>query len=199
MTSAHATRIRLAASVAALTAVLAACSSGGSSGSAAGNNTAGSTAGALSQAGTASTPVAAPTSSTAAASTSSTDVCALLTSAQASSINHVTYGAATPKTIAPGWDKCTYKNGGKADSPVDIQDLTVDVQSMPGCWASLEKTPNRDKPVSGIGDAAFGYRIGLAVKDGSRCVQVEGLTFAELGGDYSRDVAMAKIVMGKLH
>jgi hypothetical protein len=49
-----------------------------------------------------------------------------------------------------------------------------------------------------VGDDAFGYGIGIVVKTGGRCLEVEGLTVAELGNDYGPDAAMAKIIIGKL-
>jgi hypothetical protein len=129
----------------------------------------------------------------------STDVCSLLTSAQASAANSVTYSTATPKSIAAGYDTCTYHNTGKHASPVDIQDLTVTVISIPNCWPSLQQADGPGKPVAGVGDAAFGAQIALDVKAGSRCLTVSGLTFAELKGNYAPDVAMAKIIIGNLH
>jgi hypothetical protein len=122
-----------------------------------------------------------------------------MTSAQASSINDVTYGATTPKHIEAGWDQCDYKNTGTHANPVDIQDLEVDVLTIPNCWADLHQSDGAGSSVSGIGDEAFGYKIGLAIKVGSRCVQVQGLTYNELKGDYSHDVALARIVVGHLH
>ncbi len=60
-------------------------------------------------------------------------MCSLLTSAQASAINGVTYGAATPLHFEAGLDTCDYKNNGSSD-PIDIQDLTTQVISLPGCY-----------------------------------------------------------------
>ncbi len=113
----------------------------------------------------------------------------------------MTYGAATPKQITAGWDQCNYANTGKHTDPVDIQALEVDVLSIPNCWAGLQQSDGNGTvaPVSGIGDQAFGYSIGLAIKVGSRCVQVQGLTDNELRGNYSHDVAIAKIILGNLH
>jgi hypothetical protein len=122
------------------------------------------------------------------------DVCSLLSAAKASALNKVTYGAATPHHIAAGWDTCTYKNKGAVD-PVDIQDLTTQVLSVPGCYAQLQGAEGGGPNVPGVGEAAFGYIIGLTVEFGSNtCVGVSGLTDAELGGDYTPDAAMAKII-----
>jgi hypothetical protein len=129
----------------------------------------------------------------------SVNVCSLMTSAQASSINHVTYGAATPKSPTSGYDTCTYKNTGKHDSPVDIQDLTVTVIGISGCWSGLQQADGPGKSISGLGDAAFGAQIGVDIKAGDRCVEISGLTSDELFGHYDRDVAMAKIVLSHLH
>ena len=52
--------------------------------------------------------------------------------------------------------------------------------------------------VAGIGDAAFGYSIGIIVNDGGRCIDISGLTDAELQNDYTHDVAMAKIIITAL-
>lgn len=122
-----------------------------------------------------------------------------MTSAQASAINHVTYGAATPKQVAAGWDQCTYANTGQHSDPVDIQPLEISVLTIPNCWADLHSADGGGTSVPGIGDAAFGYQIGLAVQSGSRCIEVEGLTHDELLGDYSHDIALARIVLGHLH
>ena len=127
----------------------------------------------------------------------SVDVCGILTSAQASSINGVTYGAATPQQLTKGYDQCTYKNNG-SKNPVDIQDLTVQVISLSDCYAQLQQADGPGTPVSGVGDEAFGYSIGIIVKVGSRCLDVSGLTDAELQNNYAPDVAMAKIIISKL-
>jgi hypothetical protein len=125
------------------------------------------------------------------------DVCGLMTSAQASSINGVTYGATTPKHLQNGFDTCTYKNNGSAD-PVDIQDLTVQVISLPGCYSSFQTADGPGTKVPGVGDDAFGYSIGIIVKLGSRCLDVSGLTDAEIQSNYGPDVAMAKLIISKL-
>lgn len=130
------------------------------------------------------------------------DVCSLMTPAQASSINNVTYDSSRSKTPATGFDVCTYHNSGKAVSPVDIQDLDVTVISMSGCWAQLQSAAAQAggvTNVAGVGDAAFGTGIGLDVKVGDRCLTIEGLTFAELKGNYAPDIAMAKVILGGLH
>lgn len=126
------------------------------------------------------------------------NVCSLMTSAQASSINSVTYGAATPKHVTTNYDTCTYTNTGTHASPVDIQDLTVMVISGSSCYNTLEQADGPGVKVSGIGDEAFGYQIGIIVKAGGRCLDVSGLTFAELKNDYGPDTAMAKIIIAKL-
>lgn len=125
------------------------------------------------------------------------DVCSFMTSAQASSINSVTYGAATPKHVTGGYDTCTYKNNGAAD-PVDIQALTVTVVSTSGCYDELEQADGPGVKVSGAGDDAFGYQIGIIVKVGVRCLDVSGLTDAELHNNYGPDTAMAKVIIAKL-
>ncbi|HEX4830949.1 MAG TPA: hypothetical protein VH478_07645 [Trebonia sp.] len=122
-----------------------------------------------------------------------------MTSAQASAANNVTYGAATPKHAAQGYDICTYANSGQHADPVDIQPLTVSVISLSNCYDQLRQAIGPGTSVTGIGDAAFGYQVGLVVKDGSTCVEVSGLTHAELNNDYSHDSAMAKIIIGALH
>ncbi len=45
---------------------------------------------------------------------------------------------------------------------------------------------------------AFGREIGLDIETGSTCVTIQGLTHAELIGDHSRDIALAKIVLAGL-
>lgn len=144
------------------------------------------------------TPVTSPPSSPSGSPSGGLDVCSLLSADRASAINHVTYGAAVPKTVIAGYEICTYHNTGKHSDPIDIQALTVTVISLPGCWASVERSEGPGTNVSGVGDTAFGYEIGLEVKDGNNCVSVEGLTHAELHGDYAPDVAMAKIVLSAL-
>lgn len=120
-----------------------------------------------------------------------------MTAAQASSINGVTYGAATPQHVQSGFDTCTYKNNGSKD-PVDIQDLTVQVTSQAGCYSSFQSADGPGTKVPGVGDDAFGYSIGIIVKLGSRCLDVSGLTDAEIQSNYAPDVAMAKIIISKL-
>lgn len=126
------------------------------------------------------------------------DVCSLMTSAQASSINSVTYGAATPKHVENGYDVCTYTNTGKHASPIDIQDLTVSVISLSGCYSQLKDADGPGTKVSGVGDDAFGYNIGLIVEVGDRCIDVSGLTSAEGEDHYGPDAAMVKIIIAKL-
>lgn len=126
------------------------------------------------------------------------DVCSLLSPAQASAINKVSYGPGALKQVAAGWEQCRYPNKGSAD-PVDIQALAVDVIAIAGCFDQLKATLPSTTPIAGLGDAAVGYPIGLLVRTGSTCVQIEGLTDAELRGDHSRDEAIAKIVLAGLH
>ena len=126
------------------------------------------------------------------------NVCSLMSAAQASAINQVTYGATKSQHVATDYDTCTYANTGQHADPVDIQDLTVTITSLQNCYAQLQQADGPGTSVQGIGDAAFGYRIGLVVKDGARCIDVSGLTHAELGNDYTHDVAMAKIIITAL-
>jgi hypothetical protein len=136
-------------------------------------------------------------SSSGAASTSGVDVCSLLTAAQASALNNVTYSSATPGSEGGYFQTCTYKNAGSAD-PVDIQDLTVELATASGCWAQLESADGPGQPISGLGQAAFGYQIGIYVEAGSRCLGISGLTHAELLNNYGPDTAMAKLILAKL-
>jgi hypothetical protein len=152
------------------------------------------------------TPAAATGAGTSAATASAgnagggaTDVCALMSAAQASAINNVTYGATKSQHVTAGYDTCQYANTGKHADPVDIQQLTVDVITVSGCYDQLQSADGPGTNVPGIGDAAFGYEIGLVVKDGNRCIDVSGLTHAEFQNDYSHDVAMTKIILAALH
>jgi hypothetical protein len=150
---------------------------------------------------TAATPASTTAGAAAAAGAAAggaTNVCSLMSSAQASAINHVTYGATKPQHVEAGYDICTYANTGTHASPVDIQALTVTVITISGCYAQMQQAQGPGKAVAGIGDAAFGYSIGLVVNDGGRCIDISGLTFAELQNDYTHDVAMAKIIIGAL-
>ena len=126
------------------------------------------------------------------------NVCSLMSSAQASAINSVTYGAAKPQHLQPGYDTCTYANTGRHTDPVDIQALTVSVIALSNCYVQLQQAEGPGTTVTGIGDAAFGYQVGLIVNDGGRCIDVSGLTHAELRNDYTHDVAMAKIIITAL-
>lgn len=126
------------------------------------------------------------------------DVCSLLTAKQATTLNKVTYSSATPGHPTNGYDTCTYKNVGSVD-PIDIQDLTVTVLSIAGCWTALQSADGPGKAISGVGDAAFGAEIGMDVKHGSRCVTIQGLTDAELRGNYAPDTAMVQIILAKLN
>jgi hypothetical protein len=128
----------------------------------------------------------------------SVNVCSLMSSAQASAINHVTYGAAKSQHVTGGYDMCTYANTGQHADPIDIQALTVSVIALSGCYAQLQQADGPGTTVAGIGDAAFGYQIGLVINDGGRCIDVSGLTHAELQNDYAHDVAMAKIIITAL-
>jgi hypothetical protein len=160
---------------------------------------AGADAAAGASTGTATSPKTSAPASAAAQSGGSggVAVCSLLTAAQATSLNNVTYTATTPGHAANGYDTCTYKNGG-SPNPVDIQDLTVTVLSIGGCWPALQSSDGPGKALSGLGDAAFGAEIGIDIKVGSRCVTIQGLTEAELQGNYAPDIAMGKIIVAKL-
>jgi hypothetical protein len=173
-------------------------SSNGSGGVIAALKTASAPAGGSSTDPAAHTTSAASTSSAQNTSATGVDVCSLLTAAQASSLNNVTYSSATPGSPASYYKTCTYKNTGSSD-PVDIQDLTVTVLTAAGCWSALQQADGPGKPVSGVGDSAFGTGIGLDVKTGSTCLTVSGLTHAELLDNYAPDVAMAKIILTKLN
>ena len=145
----------------------------------------------------ASTPATSPSAPAPAAGGATIDACSLMTSAQASAINGVTYGAATPQHFENGLDTCDYKNNGSPD-PIDIQDLTTQVISLPGCYTELLAADGPGTKVTGVGDDAFGHEIGLDVKVGDRCVEVSGLTSAEFKDNYAPDVAMAKIIIANL-
>jgi hypothetical protein len=127
------------------------------------------------------------------------DVCSLLSASRASAINGVTYGAAKQQHPQAGFDVCNYANTGQHADPVDIQQLTVQVITIADCYPQLKQTEGPGVNVTGVGDAAFGYKIGIVVKDGDRCVDVSGLTDAELQDNYAPDVAMAKIIIAALH
>ena len=159
-----------------------------------------SSSAAASSAGSSSPATASAASATTnrAAPVAGIDVCALLSPAQASSINKVSYGPGTPKQVAAGWEQCEYPNKGSAD-PVDIQPLHVDVIAIAGCWDQFKASDTPATAISGLGDEAIGFPIGLLVRTGSTCVQIQGLTDAELKGDHSRDEAIAKIVLAGLH
>jgi hypothetical protein len=141
---------------------------------------------------------AATTPAAAAGGGGAVDVCSLLTAAQASSINGVTYGAGTPQHFETGLDVCDYKNNGSAN-PIDIQDLTTQVVSLPGCYTQLQEANGPGVNVPGVGDDAFGFEIGIDVKLGNRCIEVSGLTDAEFRDNYAPDAAMAKIMIAALH
>jgi hypothetical protein len=159
---------------------------------------AGSAAGAGASTGAATSKTSAPASAAAQSGGSGgVAACSLLTAAQATSLNNVTYTAASPGHPANGYDTCTYKNGG-SPNPVDIQDLNVAVLSIPGCWSALQSSDGPGKALSGVGDAAFGASIGIDIKVGSRCITIQGLTEAELQGNYAPDIAMGKIIVAKL-
>ena len=201
-------RARLLLGAAAAAALVTGCGPGTSSSSAgsspASSAPAGTSTGAPSSAsGAAASAEAAAGAATSAApaaggGTGGTDVCSLLSAAQASSVNKVTYGPGVPKQVTNNWNSCEYPNKGSAD-PVDIQRLDVSVIRIDGCWDQLKQADGPGTAITGVGDAAFGTQIGLDVKSGSACVTIQGLTHAELEGDHSRDVAIAKIVVAGLH
>ena len=189
-------RVRLLITALVAAAGVSACGPHSSPAAGAASSPAAGSAAPSSSAATASAAKAATTSAAGAAA--GINVCSLLSPAQASAINKVTYGAGTPKQVTAGWEQCQYPNKGSAD-PVDIQALSVDVISIAGCFDQLKATVEPATAISGLGDEAIGYEIGLLVRTGSTCVQIEGLTHAELNGDHSRDVAIAKIVLAGLH
>lgn len=178
-----------------------AAANGGNAGAASVVSAPAATSGSAAGQTTASAPASVPASSSGGGGGGggSLNVCSLLPTSQASTINKVTYSGATPKAITNGYDECTYKNSGQHASPIDIQDLTVMVISIPGCWSGLQSADGPGTAVAGIGDAAFGDSIGLDVKLGSRCLTISGLTIAELQNDYAPDTAMAKIIVANLH
>ena len=71
--------------------------------------------------------------------------------------------------------------------------------SLPGCYTQLQDSNGPGVKVSGVGDDAFGYQIGIDVKVGNTCVEVSGLTSAEFKDNYAANVAMAKIMIANLH
>lgn len=146
-----------------------------------------------------SKPTSAPAASKAGSAGGGVDVCSLMSAAQASSINHVTYGTTKAQHVEAGFDVCTYTNTGKHASPIDIQDLSVKVISISGCYAQLNDAQGPGKKVTGVGDAAFGYEIGIVVESGNTCIDIQGLTAAEFHDNYAPDAAMAKIVISALH
>ena len=81
----------------------------------------------------------------------------------------------------------------------DAAEATRDaIALVDGTLWLMAATARGPKMTTGIGDAAFGYHIGLVVNDGGRCIDISGLTFAELQDDYTHDVAMAKIIITAL-
>lgn len=126
------------------------------------------------------------------------DVCSLMTSAQASAINQVTYGPTQGRHWAAGYDACRYVNTGKHVNPIDIQALNVTVIGLPNCYSMMSKDVGPGKPISGVGDQAFGFRIGIVVDIKGTCLKISGLTDAELRGDYTNDIAMANIIIPTL-
>ena len=146
---------------------------------------------------TASTPAASPSAPAPAAGGATINVCSLMTSAQASAINGVTYGSATPQRIA-GIDVCDYKNTGQHVNVLDIQDLNVQVISAPDCYTQLLEAQGPGVKIPGVGDDAFGYEVGMVAKAGSRCIVIGGLTSAEFNDNYAPDAAMAKIIISNL-
>lgn len=138
-----------------------------------------------------------------AASGGTIDVCSLMTSAQASAINKATYGAAASQHLQTGFDRCNYTNTGKPGAPDVIQDLTVTVISVPNCYERMKSnfklgSGSSGKPLSGVGDEAFGHYNGIVVRVGSSCLDVSGLRHSKADTDYHRDIAIAKLVIGKL-
>jgi hypothetical protein len=177
-------------------AALAACSSSGPSHQAAKADT---SSGSTSSSGAPASTVSTSSAAKQGGSSSAIDVCSLMTASQASSINSVTYDSTKAQSPTNGYDICTYHNSGQHSSPIDIQDLTVTVASIPGCWSALQKADGPGKSIAGVGDAAFGAEIAIDVKLGDRCLTVSGLTDAELQGNYAPDIAMAKIIIAGLH
>ncbi len=119
-----------------------------------------------SPAASSSSPAATP--APAAGGGSTVDVCSLLTPAQASSINGVTYGTATAQRIA-GIDTCDYKNTGRLPThrhsgPEHPGDFAAGLLHA-NCWQPRARDEGR-----GVGDDAFGHEIGIVVKLGNRCI-----------------------------
>src|SRR5450432_992122 len=106
----------------------------------------------------ASTPATAASAPAPAAGGATIDVCSLMTSAQASAINGVTCGAATPGHLEAGIDTCTYTNTGKHADELDIQDLEIQVISLAGCYSQLQEAEGPGVKVPGVGDDALETR-----------------------------------------
>lgn len=179
------------AALAALTAaaVLAGCGGGADPTPAAAR----SAAAAISRAVAGATSAAAGSASAPATASGATpDLCTVVTASQATGLVHVGYD--TTQTENNGdYHACRYHNTG-ADQG-NISDLVVTLTSSPGCWAAASSSDGPGTSVPGVGDAAFGYSLGLHVEHGSSCLDVEGQTLAESDGDWGADTAIARLLL----
>jgi hypothetical protein len=124
------------------------------------------------------------------------NACSLLSAAQASSLAGKQYTAATPSTLATGYDQCDYANTSfdltvivyQPSSGVTFETLTS-IQSGAGGTVTN---------VSGVGDKAIVGSIELDVQTGDRLIAVEGAGGTLLPGGYSGAVAIAKAIIAAL-
>ncbi|HEX4830095.1 MAG TPA: hypothetical protein VH478_03265 [Trebonia sp.] len=124
------------------------------------------------------------------------DACTLLATARASALAGKDYASAAAATIAPGQDQCTYH---AADDSSDLVIIVYQPASGVG-WpmmTSVLSGAGAVKPVSGLGDKAMVGQIELDVQAGQRLVAIQGAG-GLLEGDYSKAVAIARIVIASL-
>jgi hypothetical protein len=119
-------------------------------------------------------------------------VCRLLSVQQASSLEQQNYVAAEARTVGP-IATCDYE---KQAGHLDVNhDLSVGINKTAGCWTSDTADA---KSIPGVGDAAVGSVLGVSAKHGSTCVEISGDVQGDSQGDFGRDAAVAKAVVGQL-
>jgi hypothetical protein len=151
--------------------------------------------GASSPASTASTNTAGTSGGSSGGSSGDIDACSLLSIDQATTlVAKYPYSAATPSTIAPGQDQCTYANTGP------LPDMTVIVyQSDSGVsFPVLTDASGATASVSGVGDKAASGDIELDVQAGDRLIAIQAAGGVGFDGSFTGAIAVAKAVIAAL-
>lgn len=126
------------------------------------------------------------------------DVCTVLTAAQVASILGVASVTTSDSPSSLTWiSTCGYVPPVDGPHPYPVQ-VTLDVKD--GNATSFAETAQTlgGTNVAGVGDAAFSYAAGIWVLSGTNEIQTIGPAGADLSGDFSADIAIAKALIADL-